>query len=259
MIAFLTYLIMSLFCEANTASIDSKNHNVSIEICASNNSLGFAIHAIIQNNTKDTINFSVLGEFGNGIYILHPDGKVSMSLAALDLPSDFEYKPEYSVNAGDSMILKALVTDDAPSFLYPLLRRIEETQELGQYEIWFDLINWVDFRGNKFDKYTSNRIVFYVGADGKKTFINDPEAIQSFKEIGVEMGNSSEEVRVERSAEGNYELVEIAHSNRFKNTVFSQFKNHSLIGWIALAMIATGIAYCFWRRISKRSANASMR
>jgi len=249
LITILIGLFTSFYSKANPALDKIGKDNVSIMISASNDLADFTIHTTIHNLTDNTISFSDLGDFGNAIHTLHPNGKISTFEVLRDLPSDFVYNPRHTIKAGGRLVFQESDSDSVnnASFLGSLLSTINTREDVGRYEIWFDLVDWVDFRGNKFHKYTSNRIVFYVGVDGNKVFINDPEAIQSFKEIGVEIGNSSADVRVERNDEGNYRLIDTADSNFFVNKVFSHFKTYSFIWWFALAIIMLLIAYYIWR------------
>jgi len=159
--------VLSLLCalhgfsnaEEQNARNDRSQNNVSV--CIGNVLGSDKVQLVIYNNSKFTVRTSCFGTFGNVIHLKTPSGRVVNYITEDDLPENFIYSPDIVIKPSSTYTL-----ENVKKTILALVVSGEKMKP-GKYELWVDMVNWIDFKKDKYVKYTSNRFVFFITSKTK--------------------------------------------------------------------------------------------
>lgn len=221
------------------------------------------IVVIIENHSDTLFASSDCDLDGNCFYVIPSDGRPQASVRFENTETEEaqRYVPTVSVPPNSSKIYYCgsdnIVSRPHPfdALHYSVLRKKNDT---GEYKVWLQMINWIDFEKSRGVKCRSNELLFYVGNDGTMTFVNSPSALSAFQRHGIEIDNSAAQVEVEQTAEGNYLLHKITPAYRAKKAVERQYERYPVVVWIVMAVGILGAGYFILKRIKRRKTAVAL-
>ena len=177
----------SIQCGVVKAKGDITNQ-MHLSISFGGSSIEDSIFVIAENFGDDTIRISNIGSFGNIVYALGPNGDIITLSEHKRLPPDYDYKPNFVVKSGTAIVCNGAEECGFAEGLHSLLKSIKEP---GRYEIWFDLIDWIDYAKKDHKKYTSNRLIMLVDESGDRTFESPLDVKNVFEKYKVSRTGSN--------------------------------------------------------------------